>query len=376
MRALSGRRLRRNVGEKEGFEMELPIAKRISLVHGHLYEDFTPGREFAHHWGRTILESDTVLFSAITMHYNPLYFNREYARSIGYDDIPVNPLFILYLTLGLSVEDLSEAGGPFLGCNDVRLHGPVYPGLTLYSRSRVLSQRLSTSRRGWGVVEWFTEGHDGQGRVLIDFRRRNFSQCKTAQSAAHEAPREDSDPPAATIEEDQLSAHVDRIPADEGRYFDDFAVGQVYDHGRGKTMSETDNYLLTHMTMNTAQGHFNRVYMQTFFGGQFKERLVMGGCTTAMVIGLTAQDMSEHALADIGYDSIRLPNPVFHGDTLHAKSEVLEVRPTPDRNDTGIMRYRATGQNQHGAVVFQGERSVLLRRRPTRNASSTQTANS
>ena len=354
--------------------MEAPAGKRLTLVHGRFYEDFEPGRQFVHHWGRTILESDTVLFSAITMHYNPLYFNREYARSVGYDDVPVNPLFLLYLTLGLSVEDLSEAGGPFLGCNEVRIHGPVYPGVTVYSRSRVLSQRLTASRPGWGVVEWFTEGHDGQGRVLIDFRRRNLSQCGTPQPAEHGRPQQEASASAAVSKavapaaapagkKDEPAEFIERMPAGEGRYFDDFAVGQVYVHGRGKTVSEMDNYLVTHMTMNTAQAHFNRAYMESFFGGQFKERLVMGGCTMALAIGLTAQDMSEHALADIGYDGIRLPNPVFHGDTLHAESEVLEVRPAPDRLDAGIVRYRATGTNQHGAVVVEAERSVLLRRR-------------
>jgi acyl dehydratase len=164
-------------------------------------------------------------------------------------------------------------------------------------------------------------------------------------------------------ETDESAAHVEKIPAGDGRFFDDFAVGQIYVHGRGKTVSEMDNYLLTHLTMNTAQAHFNLTYMENFFGGQFKERLVMGGCTMAIVIGLTAQDMSEHALADIGYDGIRLPSPVFHGDTLQARSEVLELKLAPDRKDAGIMRYRAAGQNQHGVVVFEAERSVLLRRR-------------
>ncbi len=349
--------------------MVASAGKRLALVHGRFYEDFEPGRKFVHHWGRTILESDTVLFSTITMHYNPLYFNREYARSVGYNDMLVNPLFLLYLTLGLSVEDLSEAGGPFLGCSDVRINGPVYPGVTLYSRSEVLSQRPSASRPGWGVVEWFTEGYDSQGRVLIDFRRRNLSQSSVTPSAHHQdRPKQNKSsnvpvPPVGLSEKNKESiAPIDRIPAGDGRHFDDFAVGQVYVHTRGKTVSEMDNYMLTHITMNTAQAHFNRVYMESFFDGQFKERLVMGGCTMALVIGLTSQDMSEHALADIGYDDIRLPNPVFHGDTLYAKSEVLDLQPAPDRRDAGIMRYRATGQNQHGAVVFEAERRVLLRR--------------
>jgi len=147
-----------------------------------------------------------------------------------------------------------------------------------------------------------------------------------------------------------------------GNYVEDFQVGDVYEHVRGRTVTNMDNYLVTHMTMNTAQAHFNLPYAKQMMGGHFAERLVVGPCTIAIVVGLTSEDMSENAFMDLGLTAIRLPNPVFAGDTLHAKSEVLEVRPS-DRSDAGIVRYRFTGFKDGGVVVAEGERTILVKTR-------------
>ncbi|MBL8673511.1 MAG: MaoC family dehydratase N-terminal domain-containing protein, partial [Rhodospirillales bacterium] len=101
---------------------------------GNRFEDFTPDRVFEHHWGRTITESDTTLFTTLTLHYNPLYFNAPYAREHGHPGIVVNPILVFMTTFGLSVEDLSEGGGPFLGVNELTFHKPVYVGDTITAR--------------------------------------------------------------------------------------------------------------------------------------------------------------------------------------------------------------------------------------------------
>ncbi len=164
--------------------------KRIAIQHGRAYEDFELGQTFEHHWGRTILEYDSVLFNSITCHYNPLYFNKEYARSLGYEDILVNPVLLLYTTLGLSVEDLSEGGGPFLGVHEAKITTPVYPGVTIYSRTTTLDKRPTESRPGWGVVEWITEGFDSEGKTLIKYRRRNLSKFRNPPEKPPEQPAE------------------------------------------------------------------------------------------------------------------------------------------------------------------------------------------
>ncbi len=150
------------------------------VVRGCFYEDFDVGREFAHHWGRTFTAHDTVWYSCMTMQYNPLFFNEEYAKRLGYEGIPVNPLLVWTTALGLSVEDLSEAGGPFLGVEDIRFLRAIYPGDTIYSRSVVLSRRTSNSRPGWGIVEWKTTAVNQRGELVVEFRRSNLSRLRVS----------------------------------------------------------------------------------------------------------------------------------------------------------------------------------------------------
>jgi acyl dehydratase len=146
-------------------------------------------------------------------------------------------------------------------------------------------------------------------------------------------------------------------------YFEDFKPGMLIRHARGKTVTEMDNVLITNMVMNTAEGHFNEDLMRRQArSGIFAQRVVFGGINLAMVLGLAAQDTGEQCLAEIGLDKIRLSNPVFHGDTLYAYSEVLESADA-DRADAGVVRFRHYGINQDDKLCVEAERTVLLKRR-------------
>lgn len=146
-------------------------------------------------------------------------------------------------------------------------------------------------------------------------------------------------------------------------YFEDFQVGDRYEHVRGRTVDNYDNYLITHTTMNTAQGHFNLDFMKDIHGGWFTERLVMGGATTSIVVGLTSEDMSENAFLDLAITDLKLKSPVYQGDTLYATSEVLEIADSIERPDAGIVRYRFTGRKADGTEVVSGIRTILVKRR-------------
>jgi itaconyl-CoA hydratase len=141
---------------------------------GHQFEDFAEGQVFEHHWGRTLSEGDATLFSTLALRYTPLYFNREYARAHDHPDLVVDPLLVLCTAVGLSVEDLSEAGGPFLGVNDVRFHRPVHPGDTLNALSTVLSTRLSEKRPRFGIVTWRTEAFNQHEEKVVSYERTNL----------------------------------------------------------------------------------------------------------------------------------------------------------------------------------------------------------
>ena len=151
----------------------------------------------------------------------------------------------------------------------------------------------------------------------------------------------------------------------EHNYFEDFEPGQVMRHARGKTMCEQDNVGITLQVLNTAEGHFNEDLMQKSSMGQagWNSRIQFGGVTISMIVGLAMQDTGENALAELTLDKIRLKAPVFHGDTLYAYSEVLETRES-EREDAGIVTFKHYGVNQKDQVVFEGERTVLIRKRP------------
>ena len=152
---------------------------------GNLYDDFEVGQVFRHHWGRTITETDNTLYTTLTMHFNPLYFNREYAERFGHKNVVINPMLVFHTVLGISVEDLSEAGrGPFLGVDDVRFLRPVYPGDTLYAASKVIDKRESNSRPEFGIVTWDTVGLRSDGDEVIRLTRRNLIS-KTLREPTH-----------------------------------------------------------------------------------------------------------------------------------------------------------------------------------------------
>jgi itaconyl-CoA hydratase len=140
-------------------------------------------------------------------------------------------------------------------------------------------------------------------------------------------------------------------------YFEDFEVGQQIRHARGTTIDEVENQLLTKLVMNTAQGHWNEDSMSKSPYGQ---RLVFGFITASMVIGLATQDTAENAIKELGLNNIKFRKPVFHGDTVYAYTEVLGKE---DKDEGGVVTFRHWGLNQDKAVVFEGDRRVLLKKR-------------
>ena len=151
---------------------------------GRLYEDFEVGEVRQHHWGRTIALSDTLLFTTLTLSYNPLYSNRAFAEAHGHPDIVVNPHLLFNVVLGLSVEDCSEIGGPFLGVYDLTYDRPIYPGTTVLARSTTVEKRLSGSDPKNGIVTWRTEGFDSEGKRIVGFRRANLIRRRNPGAAA------------------------------------------------------------------------------------------------------------------------------------------------------------------------------------------------
>ena len=145
-----------------------------------------------------------------------------------------------------------------------------------------------------------------------------------------------------------------------GRFFEDFEVGDIYEHPLGRTVTTTDNLWFTLLTQNTAPIHVDHAYAaQTEFG----KPLVDSTFTLALVTGQSVGDVSQNVFANLGWDEVRLPAPVFEGDTIYSTSEVLARRESKSRPNVGILTVKTTGFNQEGTVVITFERTVMVYKR-------------
>lgn len=303
------------------------------LIHrGTAFEDHVVGRVFDHHWGRTIHCSDNVTFSTQMLAFNPVYFNRSAAEAAGHPAEVVNPMLVFDVTFGLSVEDLSEAGGPFLGASAIEYLRDVYPGETLTASSTVVEARTSASRSDAGIVTWQTVGRVAN-KPVIRFRRTNLVRRRSEKQRT------------ATIPDG---------------FAEDFIVGSRFRHARTRTITDLDLNGLTLLVMNTASGHFSE---QEMAGTPFGGRINFGGLTLALTIGLATQDTSGQAVRELGLDDIRFAVPVRHGDSIGAATEVLAVDPLDDGDAT--VSFRHYGINQRGEIVCEATRQIQVRTRST-----------
>ena len=149
-------------------------------------------------------------------------------------------------------------------------------------------------------------------------------------------------------------------PGWTGRVFEDFAVGDIYEHPLGRTVTQADNIWFSCVTMNTNPIHFDSEYSRhTEFG-----RPLVNSCfTLALVTGQSVTDLTMNAVANLGWDEVKLPNPLFEGDTVYAKSEVLDTRESKSRPNVGIVRVKTTGENQKGQPVIEFTRTFMVWKR-------------
>jgi acyl dehydratase len=142
--------------------------------------------------------------------------------------------------------------------------------------------------------------------------------------------------------------------------FEDFEVGDVYEHALGRTVTQADNIWFTCLTMNTNPIHFDAEYASRT---EFKRPLVNSCFTLALVTGLSVSDLTVNAVANLGWDEVRLPHPLFEGDTVRARSEVLEARESRSRPKAGLVKVRTTGVNQDGTPIIEFTRTFMIWKR-------------
>jgi acyl dehydratase len=148
-----------------------------------------------------------------------------------------------------------------------------------------------------------------------------------------------------------------------GKYYDELAVGMKFQHALGRTVTEMDNVLFSALTMNTQPLHVNEDFASKT---EFGQRLVNGLYTLGLVVGLTVPELTEGTIiANLGYDKVVHPNPVFHGDTIYAESEIIEMRESKSRPEVGIVKIKCQGRKPDGTIVVEFERTAMFQKRST-----------
>lgn len=153
----------------------------------------------------------------------------------------------------------------------------------------------------------------------------------------------------------KIDKHIYR--AEYGQYYDDFTVGNIYQHRPGRTITESDNTWFSVLTMNTHPIHFDKEYAKAT---QFEKVLVFSGLTVSIIGGMSVSDISQKAIANLGWDDIKMTAPVHVGDTLYAETEILSKRDSKKYPNAGIVRVKTIGKNQHGEIVCTYIRAILI----------------
>jgi 2-methylfumaryl-CoA hydratase len=365
------------------------MSRIIQPSFGRLLDDFRVGDVYHHPWEVTIDDGMLALFAASFLDPNPLYSSSRFARDLGFRDRVVHPLVMLNLALSFTVHDVSEQAIAHLAYIDLKFPNATYSGDTLSVYSEILGVRDSESKPDRGVVHLRTTGVNQDGLVLVTFERKALIPKGNLKDRAHP----DSVQQASNFSDPQngssdvgASALAERLPVElsneikrprwPGRprgLFEDFDTGDVFTHGIGHTVGESEHMQLTILTRNSHPLHFDEVYCKE--RSFAKTRVVEGGLVFGWIASLASRDTTANAIWELGYDKGSHSAPVLAGDTLYAASRILEKRAHNSRS--GIVRFKLVGVKdespdsllRRGVDLFEGkfdqkvfeiERDVLL----------------
>ncbi len=326
---------------------------------GNCFEDFEEGQLIEHEPGLTLTRHGNEAWMSQTLNHDPAYWRQDAAEARDFEEPPVHPDYLTAATLGITVEDLSEKGGYFLGRTDVRFPtDAVYTGTELHVESEVVNRASSSSRPNYGIVSWRTRGKDAEtGEVLCSYERTNMiprRQPLETDGGAVENPEEDE--PGLPSE----------FVTPEGGYFEDFlealeeAEGRdaavAYRHERGRTQDDVTVAYLPLSTLNTAKQHHNVDVMADSPSGDI---VTYGDVTRSTALGHARSD--EKTYREVGFDDEKFHTFVTPGDTVYAFTRVLDAE--DDGDVAGTVRFEHIAFNQNDEPVYSGTRTATIRKR-------------
>lgn len=344
---------------------------------GNFLEDFRIGQVFRHKGGKTVNEGLFNSFTEFNMTTNPLAKNREYARAYGFDDLVVPPGLVMNVVFSQTVEDISENARANLEYINMRFGAPVYPGDTLEAETTIVGIKPSSKDNDRGVVHVATVGRKQTGEAVIAFERKvqvwkDDVEAPVEAAEMAEKPAVECTPvlPAYDAGRDYASrAHLSNADT----YFEDFTAGDVYEHSRGRMVTD-EHIALTAQLDNTSQVHCNQHLIDQnpakYIGGRL---IIYGGLPFNLCLGISCPDIGDNALADVVYTTGRHTGPLFAGDTVFASTEILATEDYPGREDLGLLgvqlrghKFRKPKDGEEGPQkqpIFELERTLAVKRR-------------
>jgi 2-methylfumaryl-CoA hydratase len=351
----------------------------IRKKRGNHLEDFTPGQLFRHKGGKTVTAGLFNAFTEFNMTTNPLHKNAEYARLYGYEGLVCPPGLVMNVVFSQTVEDISENARANLEYVDMRFGAPVYIGDTLEAETTILAVTPSTSNNDRGVVHVFTVGRNQRGEVVIAFERKVQVWKDDLAASVREAevdrkPVVECTPVIPAYRSRAHYAHKAHL-SNPDTYFEDFTVGDVYEHTRGRVVTD-EHIALTGQLDNTSQVHCNQFLIEQnpekYIGGRL---IIYGGIPFNLCLGLSCPDVGDNSPADIVYPTGRHTGPLFAGDTVFASTEIRATRDYSGRDDLGVVvttlhghKHRRPDEKKgesgpQRVDIFQLEREIAVRRR-------------
>jgi len=314
-------------------------------LNGYFFEDYRVGQQFTHATPRTITAGDAALYIALTGARQAAHCAATVADSLGYPDTPIDDLLVFHIAFGKTVPDVSYNAVANLGYADVRFTAPVFAGDTLRCESSVIGLKQNSNGKT-GVVYVRSNAFNQRGEMVLTWARWVMINKRDAGTAAPDTvmpmlPKFVAD--ADIISPDSLTPSGLTV-ADTGsdRIWNHYEIGEIVDHPAGITVDESDHTLATKLYQNTARVHFDLHHMS---GSRFGRRLVYGGHVISVCRALSF-DGIENVISIAAINAGSHLNPTFAGDTLYAKSVVLdkfELRP-----GLGALRLRLIGIKNDG----------------------------
>ncbi|MCC6275192.1 MAG: MaoC family dehydratase N-terminal domain-containing protein [Leptospiraceae bacterium] len=327
----------------------------IKKTYGKFLDEFKEGDIFSHPRSLTIDRAFAQEFATVFMEANPLYLSAPYAVAHGFKDMLVSPLQIFNIALSLGVQNDSEKAVANLGYYNVQFLLPVYPGDTLFSKTKILKVDDKGEDKP-GIVHVRTVCLNQNNQLVLNYERKiMISHSKGKPKGNSSAGNPNSYFPKeikSVIELPSLQYPKDfKDATGDGTYFESFKLGQVYIHSNGRTITD-EHVPWTYRVGNTHPLHYDSLYSKSLSGAMSGEPIVYGGLVFAWLAGLASRDVSENMVWDLGYTEGYHTQPAISGDTVTAISRVLKTE------DSGNKFGIAAGEVQFQFIGLKNIRAV------------------